>query len=105
MASLIDITPLANQFLDRRVKLLDCQKEQMKRLYDKHGKCIKDLAAIFHVSRRLVQFVLFPERYADSQAWARAKGGSMRYYDKTKATKATFNHRQYKKQIANSLKT
>ena len=50
-------------FFDRRSKLLPCQKERLIILYNQ-GYSQRKLAAIFSVSRRLVQFVACPEKKA-----------------------------------------
>ena len=98
MPSATDIIALADQFLDRRVILLECQKEQMKRLYAATVS-IHALAKIFRCSRRTVQFTLFPERKAQNLVLRKAKGGSAQYYDTHTHTQAIREHRKYKKQV------
>lgn len=97
MPRITDNTPLASQFLDRRVKLLDCQKEQMKRLYDDgEGVSINQLAKVFSVNKRLIQFTLFPERIKENRKRRDERGGWLQYYDKKKGTETQREHRNYK---------
>lgn len=57
-----DKIALKSQFFDRRIKLLECQKMLIKYLYERYGYSITRLAKDFGVNKRLVQFILFPER-------------------------------------------
>lgn len=60
------------------------------------GVSIRALSRIFKVDRRLIQFVLFPEREAHNKKLRKAKGGSAQYYDKDKHAAAMRKHRKYK---------
>lgn len=89
-------------FLDRRIKLLPCQKERMLSLYNL-GYSQRKLAAIFNVSRRLVQFTTCPEKKVKDLENRRDRGGSMAYYKGGQEWAATIReHRDYKKQIFNN---
>lgn len=74
-----DKTKIDCPFLDRRVKLLPCQKERMLRLH-KLGYSQRKLAAVFNVSRRLVTFVLDPDKKERDLANRERRGGTMAYY-------------------------
>ena len=98
MPSPIDFIALADKFLDRRVRLLDCQKEQMLRLHES-GVSTHSLAKIFHCSRRTVQFTLDPEKQKANVKLRKAKGGSAQYYDTHTHTQAISRLRAYKKEL------
>ena len=53
--------------LDRRRKLLDCQRRLIKELYKHPLFSQRKLAKIFKVSRRLIQFILDPAKYEKSK--------------------------------------
>lgn len=98
MPSKTDIIALNDPFLKRNCKLIPCQKEMVKHWYN-NGTSITQLAKNFRVSKRLIQFILFPERKDKNYANRVLKGGSKVYYIKEKHTKAIREHRQYKKKI------
>jgi hypothetical protein len=83
-------------FLDRRTKLLPCQKERMLLLREE-GYSQRKLAALFNVSRRLVTFVIDPQKKVKDLENRRDRGGSMVYYKGGEEWAKTMReHRQYK---------
>jgi hypothetical protein len=98
MPSKTDLLALKDPFLKKSCKLLPCQKEMVKHWYDK-GTSITQIARDFKVSKRLIQFILFPERQKLNLEYRQQRGGSMIYYKKEKQTKAIKKHRHYKKEI------
>lgn len=99
MPYITDTLALADQFLDKRVKLLDCQKEQVKRLHGAGLVSINGLARMFKVNKRLIQFILFPDRQKKNLADRKARGGSAQYYVTEEHNVAMKKHRTYKYQI------
>ena len=88
-------------FLDRRTKVLPCQKERMI-LLQKTGYSQRKLAATFNVSRRLVQFITCPEKKVKDLENRRDRGGTMIYYKGGKEWAETMKkHRKYKNSILN----
>ncbi|WP_078598586.1 hypothetical protein [Evansella clarkii] len=89
--------------LDRRVKLTAEDKESIRSQYfnthESERPTMTWLAATYGVDRRLIQFVLFPEREArhKKQASARRKDG--RYYDKEKSRQNMQKYRDYKRTL------
>lgn len=83
--------------LDRRVKLSDGDRNEIRENIE--GMTIADLAKEYGVSRRTVQFILFPEKLERNIALRKARGGSKVYYDRDKATEATRVHRRHKKKL------
>lgn len=90
-----DKVALENPFLDRRRKLLPCQIEMIK-VYHTSGTSINKLAKDFKVNKRLIQFILFPERLKKNKELRSDRGGSQIYYDKDKHTEAIKSLRHYK---------
>lgn len=80
--------------LDRRVKLTEQQRDEIKT--NINWLSINKLSQEYKVSRRLIQFILYPERLEVCRnAFAkRRKDG--RYYDKEKHKEAIKNTRRYK---------
>jgi hypothetical protein len=81
MPYLTDKQKLDNYFIDGRTKMLPCQKERCIALYEE-GTGIRALSRMFNVSRRLIQFLLFPERKEKNLQDREERGGTMKYYDK-----------------------
>lgn len=77
---------------DRRIRLTPEKREQ---LFDMHrnGCSIRSITRELGVSRRLVQFTLFPERKDAARNGRTWKD----YYDREKHRKAQKEHKLYKK--------
>jgi len=90
---------------DRRKKLTPADKDNIKALH-KQGTPIREIARQYEgkCSRRLIQFVIFPERDQHLKAIRTATKGHLKYYNKEKHTKAIQSLRKYKREIFN-LKT
>ena len=84
---------------DRRVKLSEQDRLNIKLMYDDGNISTYKLAELFGVSRRTIQFILDPEKRKANRERLIERGGSVIYYDKDKNTKAIREHRQYKKNI------
>ena len=89
---------VASPHLDRRVKMLPCQKEQVARMH-KAGMSITAIAKWYSVDKRGIQFILFPERREKNLADRAKRGGSKKYYDKDKWRDTMADHRAYKKEL------
>lgn len=90
---------------DRRCKLTDEDKEDIKELHFVKGWGVRKIARAYpQVSRRLIQFVLFPERLKVVADNAKTKKAWLLYYDREKHTKAMREHRQYKQSILGGVK-
>ena len=94
-----DKKPLASPFLDRRTKLLPCQRERMKYMYETTGWSYNQLANHYGVSKRLIIFCCNPDslqKTKDDFAERRKDG---RYYNKDKHREAVASLRNYKKNL------
>lgn len=99
MPSKHDKTPLQSPFLKRSVKLLPCQKERIFTMHHSQNFGINQLARMFKVNKRLIQFICYPERAELNKQLREKRGGSKKYYNRDKHTKAMRDHRRHKKDV------
>lgn len=92
----MDKIPLADKMLDRRIKLLPCQKEMVKYWHER-GTSIHGLSRMFHVNKRLIQFILFPERQKRNIELRRERGGYKN--DPAAHLEASRSIRKYKQEL------
>ena len=90
---------LDSPFLDRRCKLLPCQKERVIHLRETEGLSQRKLAEMFGVSRRLIQFVLDPSKHDENLKRREERGGNKVYYDRDTHNRHMREHRKYKNKI------
>lgn len=83
--------------LRRNVKLTIEQREEIRDNIE--GLSNHALAAKYGVSRRLVQFIRFPERQAKNLLDRQQRGGSKIYYNQDKHRNAIAQTRAYKKAL------
>jgi len=95
MPFLIDKQYINDPFLDRRTKLLPCQKEMVHYWYGQ-GSSINSISRMFKVNKRLIQFILFPERKKRNLELRKERGGTKVYYNKEKNAITIKDHRNYK---------
>jgi hypothetical protein len=91
-----DTLKINNIKLDRRVKLSPEQKEEIISLYKTGDYTIRGLTRIYEVSRRLIQFILFPDRLKKNVDNYHERGGWEAYYNKNKHAEYMKTHRKYK---------
>lgn len=92
--------------LDRRRKLTDKEKKHIKDLYFFEYKSIREIAREYDkkCSRRLIQFILFPERDKKLKEIIKETKGHLKYYDRKKQSEAIKNLRAYKRKVFNIRK-
>lgn len=93
-----DKLAINDKFIDRRIKMLPCQKEMAITLYSR-GASINSIARMYNVNKRLIQFILFPERKALNDQHRRDRGGSKIYYKKDYHNEKMKEHRRYKHNV------
>lgn len=98
MPRITDAIAIDNKFLDRRTRLLPCQKEMIG-WWHNNGLSINKIAKLFNVNKRAVQFILFPERLKKNKEDREARGGWKQYYNKGEHAQTIKEHRNYKKKI------
>ncbi len=99
MGAKTDLQALHDPFLDRRCKLLPCQKEMILYWYNYSGESLRQLARRFKVDRRTIEFVLFPAEKDRNVELRKARGGHRLYYDRVLHAQAMKEHRDYKKKL------
>ena len=60
---------------------------------------IRKITLQFNVNRRLIQFILFPERREKNLQDRQRRGGSKAYYDKDRHKKSIKETRRYKQSL------
>jgi hypothetical protein len=86
--------------LNQRKKLTPQQKEIIKERYKRGGLSQRELASEYGVSRRLIVFCIYPERYELAKSRRRKaweEGKYRYYYNKEKHRKAMKSIRDRKK--------
>lgn len=95
-ATVVDKIKL-NQNQDRRVKLTQEQKEQIRDLYNGGGHSLNSLAKQFGVSKKTILLIVNPESKAKNDEYI--KNHWKDYYDKEEHTQAMKNTRNYKRDL------
>lgn len=90
---------------DKRVKLSDEQKKEIKELYGKVSQ--RKLAEMYGVSRRLIIFIGCPEKKEQNLLARKLSCGSKQYYnkDKWRETMRHFRKRKQELYLQNKLIT
>ena len=83
---------------DRRVKLSDFQKEEIKHLYSTGKFSYRSLAREYGVTKNTIRDSIYPEKAIEDRA-KKLKNAKEKnyYYDAKKNTENVRKHRQYKK--------
>ena len=98
-----DKIAIKDDFLSKRSKLIPCQRERITQLFEQ-GASMTSLAKMFHVNRRLIQFVLFPERLEACKQKRKERGGSKIYYKREKHNESMKRHRKHKQELFSTKK-
>lgn len=86
--------------LDRRRKLTEDQKDYIRWLREEEGLSQRKLAAMFGVSRRLITFILDPEKEKSNKARGKQLRKEGRYkYTKEQWAEVMKEHRHYKEKL------
>lgn len=94
-----DHLAINNPTHDKRVKLTEENKAAIKSEYETGLFSINGLARKWKVSKRLIQFTLFPERAEHAKKLYAQRRKDGRYYDKDKHTESVRLHRIHKKEL------
>jgi len=84
---------------DRRIRLSESDKKEIIDAW-RSGVSIHQLSRDYHISRRTIQFILFPERKERNYELRTQRGGSKIYYDRNKWRAIMRKHREHKRQLA-----
>lgn len=96
MPAIVDKYIIDNEKYDRRVKLTDEEREEIYNVYKDGLFSQRELATLFNVSRRTIQFIIAPEKLAENKLRRAERGGSKQYYNTQANTVAQNEHRKYK---------
>lgn len=86
---------------DGRRKLTQEDKENIIKMFNQDKMCVREIARAYEkkCSRRLIQFVLFPERLKTMQERNRKERKWTKYYDKEKHKIYMRKHREKLKRV------
>lgn len=94
--------------LDRRRKLTEKDRFEIRQKYfnvhPSKQPTQTALANEYNVNRRLIQFILFPEREERQKELAKERRKDGRYYDKEKSRLKIQDYRDYKRSLVQSGK-
>lgn len=88
-----------NPKLDKRCKLTADDKKSIVKDYETGLISISGLARKYNVSKRTIQFTLFPERKEKAKKQFAERQRDGRYYDKDKHREYMKAHRNHKKEL------
>lgn len=89
---------------DKRVKLNDEEKKEIKKLYDTGMFSQRKLAKMYGVSRRSIQFIIDPEKLKENHKKFSERQKDGRYYNKERHREYIKKYRERKKQLYNEGK-
>lgn len=89
---------IAGTKFDRRIKLTEEDKKEILRLR-KEGYSQRKLARAFNVSRRLITYILDPQKLVENKRRRKEAGGSMQYYKNEYNSKKIKETRRYKQKL------
>jgi hypothetical protein len=98
MPAIVDKLTIKCDFLDKRVKLLPCQRERMRWMWE-NGMSQNQLAKKYNVSKRLIQFCIHPDKAEQARADFLKRQADGRYYNKERHTEHMRAHRQHKREV------
>lgn len=85
---------------DRRVKLSDDQREEIRKKYETGLYSTRALAREYNVSRRTIQFTCHPERYERAREQFKERRADGRYKPTAEEWAKTMKeHRHYKQRL------
>ena len=87
---------IAGSLYDKRIKLTEQDREDIKNLT---GMSIRGIARMYGVDKRLIQFILFPERHQKNLLDRKNRGGSKQYYNREKQRQYMKKHRNHKQEL------
>ncbi|QOY52742.1 hypothetical protein [Candidatus Sulfurimonas baltica] len=99
MSAIIDRYIINNVEYDRRVKLTVEDKKEIKTVYKEGIFSQRELAEIYNVSRRSIQFAISTDKLKANKQRRAERGGSKQYYNKEQNSQTQREHRKYKKEL------
>lgn len=99
MPAIVGKLIIGNELLDKRVKFLKSDKLEIVDLYASGLFSQLDLAKLYKVSRRSIQFTIAPSKLVENKARRTGRGGSKQYYNKQGHTKTIREYRRYEQEL------
>ena len=84
---------------DRRIKLSDDDRKEIREAYATGATSYNKLATEFGVSKRTIYWVVNPDKQKENYDLRVAKGGSKMFYNREKHTASMRAHREYKNEL------
>lgn len=84
---------------DKRIKLTNENKQEIRKMYETGMYSQRQLASMFNVSRRSIQFAINPDNYRRNLDLLIERRKDGRYYDKEKHTEYVREYRKRKKKL------
>lgn len=84
---------------DKRRKLSEEDKETIRKLYYEDGCAIREIARMGFCSRKMVQFILFPERRKRNKERFKEEKRWQRYYSTARKREDMRKHRERLKKL------
>lgn len=86
---------------DGRRKILTSEHEEVKAKY-KSLKSLREVARIYGVDKRTIQFILYPDRLKQLQEWNKKIKHHKKYYNTEKRKMYMRKYRERKREILNN---
>lgn len=83
---------------DRRIRFTDEKKTKCRELYE-NGVSVTQIANDLDISKRTIQFFLFPERLERNKELRLKRGGWKQYYDKDENRESMRNYRNHLEEL------
>lgn len=99
MPAKADKVTIADPFLDRRTKLLPCQKEMVIWWNDHTDATQTQIAKMFKVDRRTISFIIDPQSHIENLKRRKERGGTKQYYNKEQHAASIKEHRHHKQSL------
>lgn len=87
---------------DRRIKIHKEDHPYITQRY-KNGESIRSIARFYGVDKRLIQFIIFPERLELNKKLRKERGGWKKYYSTEKRREEMRRFRQHKKELLTNI--
>lgn len=84
---------------DKRIKLTEEDKEEIRKIYATGTISQRQLASLYNVSRRTIQFAINPDKYLINLEQFKERQKDGRYYNKEKHTEYMRDYRKHKAEL------
>lgn len=96
MPYISDKLKIGNKKLDRRVKLQEKDREDIRELYTIARVSLRGIARKYHVDKKTIKFIVDPSYYQQQLKKYSIEKHSQKYYVRENHTKSVREHRRYK---------